>query len=165
MAIPPQGRTALYRFFNADGALLYVGITEHLGIRWNTHAKKQPWWPQVARQTVDWHETRALAEKAETAAIKAEQPKYNIIHVPKPPKPKRKQNTDRHTPLRPLRIPDDEWEALGKAVGDRERTRLIREYIRWHLRWPGTTRPDRPEQQVGGPGISSKSRQEPPAAD
>jgi hypothetical protein len=70
-----------------------------------------------------------------------------------------KQNTERHTPLRPLRIPDDEWEALGKAVGDRNRTRLIREFTRWYLRWPDSKQPTRPAGQIGGPGISSKSEQ------
>jgi hypothetical protein len=55
-----------------------------------------------------------------------------------------KQNTERHTPLRPLRIPDDEWEPLGKAVGDRNRTRLIRDFIAWYLRRPGAKLPTRP---------------------
>lgn len=73
--------------------------------------------------------------------------------------PMAKQKTDGHTPLRPLRIPDDEWEALGKAVGDRNRTRLIREYIRWHLRWPDNKQPTRTPEQTGGPGISSKSEE------
>lgn len=58
--------------------------------------------------------------------------------------PMAKQNTERHTPLRPLRIPDDEWKPLGEAVGDRERTRVIREFIRWYLRWPGAKLPTRP---------------------
>ncbi|WP_043493755.1 hypothetical protein [Streptomyces viridosporus] len=71
-----------------------------------------------------------------------------------------KQNTERHTPLRPLRIPDDEWEALGKAVGERNRTRLLREYIRWHLRWPGNTQPTRAPEQIGGPGISKKTTEQ-----
>lgn len=70
-----------------------------------------------------------------------------------------KQKTDGHTPMRPIRIPDDEWEALGQAVGERNRARLIREYIRWHLRWPGTKQPDRAPEQIGGPGISSKSEE------
>jgi len=70
-----------------------------------------------------------------------------------------KQNTERHTPLRPLRIPDDEWEALGHAVGERNRTRFLREYIRWYLRWPDNPQPTRPPGQIGGPGISSKSEE------
>lgn len=71
-----------------------------------------------------------------------------------------KQKTEGHTPMRPIRIPDDEWEALGQAVGDRNRTRLIREYIRWHLRWPGNKQPERAPEQIGGPGISSKGSEE-----
>lgn len=62
-----------------------------------------------------------------------------------------KQNTEHHTPLRQLRIPDDEWEALGEAVGDRNRTRLVRTFIRWYLRWPGNKQPDRPTEQIGEP--------------
>jgi hypothetical protein len=76
--------------------------------------------------------------------------------------PMAKQNTERHTPLRPLRIPDDEWEALGQLVGDRNRTQAVREYIRWRLRWPASKQPERAPEQIGGPGISSKS-EEPPA--
>jgi hypothetical protein len=58
--------------------------------------------------------------------------------------PMAKQNTERHTPMRPIRIPDDEWKAFGSHVGDRERTRVIREFIRWYLRWPGAAHPDPP---------------------
>ncbi|WP_329131644.1 hypothetical protein OG552_10755 [Streptomyces sp. NBC_01476] len=55
-----------------------------------------------------------------------------------------KQNTEGHTPLRPLRIPDDEWNPLGEAVGERNRTRLIRDFIAWYLRRPGAKLPVRP---------------------
>ena len=82
------------------------------------------------------------------------------MHIQPYAGPMAKQNTEHHTRLRQLRIPDDEWEALGKAVGDRNRTRLVREYIRWHLRWPGNTQPTRAIEQTGGPGISSKSNEE-----
>lgn len=78
------------------------------------------------------------------------------MHIQPYPDPMPKQNTERHTPLRPLRIPDDEWEALGRAVGERHRTRLIREYIRWHLRWPGNKQPPRPPEQIGSPGITEE---------
>lgn len=82
------------------------------------------------------------------------------MHIHPYDEPMAKQNTERHTPLRPLRIPDDEWEALGKAVGERNRTRLLREYIRWHLRWPGNTQPTRAPEQIGGPGISKKTTEQ-----
>ncbi|MET9445011.1 hypothetical protein [Streptomyces sp. NPDC006610] len=72
-----------------------------------------------------------------------------------------KQKTDGHTPMRPIRIPDDEWEALGQAVGERNRARLIREYIRWHVRWPGNEQPERALEQIGGPGVSKKAAEQP----
>jgi hypothetical protein len=31
----------LYRFFDADGVLLYVGITMNPGARWDCHSKRQ----------------------------------------------------------------------------------------------------------------------------
>lgn len=62
-----------------------------------------------------------------------------------------KQNTEKHTPLRQLRIPDDEWKALGVLVGDRERTKAVRELIRWKLRWPGEKTPERAKGVVTAP--------------
>ena len=60
-------RTALYRFFNAAGVLLYVGISKDPQARCWQYASK-PWWREVARKTIDWHETRTLAGIAEPAA-------------------------------------------------------------------------------------------------
>lgn len=72
---------ALYRVFGAEDMLLYVGISEDFGTRWKQHAKIQPWWDEKRRLTVDWHESRPEAEAAERAAIKAEKPKYNLVHA------------------------------------------------------------------------------------
>lgn len=58
--------------------------------------------------------------------------------------PMAKQKTEGHTPMRPIRIPDDEWKAFGSYVGDRERARVIREFIRWYLRWPDAAQPEPP---------------------
>lgn len=55
-----------------------------------------------------------------------------------------KQRTEGHTPLRQLRIPDDEWKPFGALVGDRERTSDVRAYIRWRLRNPDVVLPERP---------------------
>ncbi|MEU6340210.1 hypothetical protein ABZ883_04575 [Streptomyces sp. NPDC046977] len=49
-----------------------------------------------------------------------------------------------HTTARPVRIPDDDWADFGALVGDRERSRLIREFIRWQLRRKGAKLPERP---------------------
>lgn len=70
-------RTALYRCYSSGGDLLYVGITKNIGMRWQKHSSASAWWPQVARQTIDWYESRPAAEIAERVAIRTEHPKYN----------------------------------------------------------------------------------------
>lgn len=74
-------RTALYRFYDADGALLYVGITYDIGIRFHNHSRKKEWWPAATDLTVKWYETRDLAMAAEREAIKTESPVWNIQHA------------------------------------------------------------------------------------
>jgi predicted GIY-YIG superfamily endonuclease len=69
--------TALYRVFDADDMLLYIGISGDFGTRWKQHARIQPWWGEKQRLTVEWLASRELAEAAETAAIKAEKPAHN----------------------------------------------------------------------------------------
>jgi predicted GIY-YIG superfamily endonuclease len=81
-------RTALYRFFDADGALLYVGITADVGQRWAAHERDKPWWPDVVTKTIEWHATRPAALAAELAAIKAEAPRYNVAGSPWAPGPR-----------------------------------------------------------------------------
>ena len=74
-------RTALYHIYDARDELLYVGISKDFGTRWKQHAKAQPWWPDVERQTVKWYGSRPDAEAAEKVAIKLERPKYNKAHA------------------------------------------------------------------------------------
>jgi len=69
---------ALYRFFNHDGQLLYVGITLNLGSRLTKHRDDKPWWAEVARVMVAQFDSREEVLAAEKVAIRTEQPKYNI---------------------------------------------------------------------------------------
>lgn len=71
------GRTALYRLYDADDELLYVGITWNPESRWREHATRQPWWHKVARKTVEWHEDRPSAIAAEARVTAAEKPRYD----------------------------------------------------------------------------------------
>lgn len=74
--------TALYRIWGEADLLLYIGISDRFGARWREHAKKQPWWPEMRRLSVDqWFGKRADAKAAEEAAIRLEGPKYNKTHV------------------------------------------------------------------------------------
>lgn len=74
----PTGLVDLYRFFDSEGNLLYVGISLHAALRVMEHRIEKPWWPEVATITVE-HLTgsRTTAARAERRAIKREHPRYN----------------------------------------------------------------------------------------
>lgn len=69
-------RTALYRFYDADGVLLYVGISAEPHGRRDQH-RDQTWWPEVATQVIECVDTREQAQHEELRAIRRERPKYN----------------------------------------------------------------------------------------
>lgn len=71
---------ALYRFWDADGTLLYIGITLKPSSRWKHHAKNKPWWHEVAVITVEAFPNREAVEEAEREAIRIQRPKYNVVH-------------------------------------------------------------------------------------
>jgi hypothetical protein len=77
---------AVYRLFDADDRLLYVGVTENVKARFSHHASSKPWWPDVARHTVEWMDNRDDAEAAEKLAISTEMPVWNVRDSPCPPK-------------------------------------------------------------------------------
>lgn len=52
-----------------------------------------------------------------------------------------------HTPARPVRIPDEDWDDFGELVGERERSRVIRDFIAWYLRRPKAKLPPRPSTE------------------
>lgn len=76
----PGDTHALYRFHDANGRLLYIGITLDPGHRWNSHRKTKPWWHDVTQVTVETHPSRAAVLEAERAAILAEKPLHNVVH-------------------------------------------------------------------------------------
>lgn len=71
----------LYRLFDAVGRLLYIGQTCRPLARLIEHLEEQGWAAEIARWEVDprswWSEEEALA--VETAAIRAEKPRYNWL--------------------------------------------------------------------------------------
>ena len=76
-------RTALYRFYNQGGDLIYVGVTYQLEKRLYLHSRDKPWWPQVVRQEVEWYENRAAALAEEARLIELYDPPYNGSHARK----------------------------------------------------------------------------------
>ncbi|MFD7980225.1 GIY-YIG nuclease family protein [Streptomyces sp. NPDC059071] len=71
------GRTALYRLFDREGGLLYVGVTYDIDQRLKQHEQQKYWWPDVSRWEVTWFGSRAEAEAAEVAAIRSERPLHD----------------------------------------------------------------------------------------
>ena len=73
-------RCDLYRIFNADGDLLYIGISFDALTRLAQHRGKS-WFPEHPKVVVQTFDTEAEAKAAERTAIKTEHPKHNIVHA------------------------------------------------------------------------------------
>ena len=73
--------TAVYRFYDIEDRLLYVGISDTPRTRWYGHVSK-PWWSLAVRHALVWHNERADAEAEETRAIREESPLYNLAGTP-----------------------------------------------------------------------------------
>lgn len=69
----------LYRMYDADGALLYVGASTNLGSRLLAHGKTKPWWCDVASIKIERFQDRIEMLDAESNAIYNENPRYNIL--------------------------------------------------------------------------------------
>jgi hypothetical protein len=73
-----EGRpSTLYRYFDADGRLLYVGITHQQHLRFQQHSLMASWWHLAQTCTLEHHPNRISAMRAETQAIINERPLYN----------------------------------------------------------------------------------------
>jgi excinuclease UvrABC nuclease subunit len=67
----------LYRWFDKNGYLLYVGISRSLHSRVKQHEKTADWITEASFMTVDWFVTRTEVERAEKNAIQLENPLHN----------------------------------------------------------------------------------------
>jgi predicted GIY-YIG superfamily endonuclease len=77
-----DGATALYRLYDTDDRLLYIGVTKDPPARFAAHRSDKPWWPHVARREMTWWPTRHKACEAESAAIRSEAPLHNRAGTP-----------------------------------------------------------------------------------
>lgn len=72
--------TTLYRLYDAESRLLYVGIAAEWARRMVEHSKTKEWWDLVASVDVEFLQTRADALEAERHAILTGRPVYNVVH-------------------------------------------------------------------------------------
>lgn len=77
-----SARTALYRLYDQDDRLLYVGISNEPERRLLAHRADKEWWPEVESTQLDWFDSRLEAARAETKAIADEGPAYNVHQTP-----------------------------------------------------------------------------------
>lgn len=75
-------KTALYRHFDKDGSLLYIGVAKDLHARTSQHSDASAWFDQVSTTEVQYFASRKEALDAEAVAIRAERPKHNKQHNP-----------------------------------------------------------------------------------
>lgn len=105
------GATALYRFYNAADELLYIGITNRIPRRLGQHSDTKPWYTEVATITVEHHPTRMVALNVEKRAIKAEHPRYNVVHNDRPRS-------------RRAAAPSGQWTFSSRRTGNERTTEL-----------------------------------------
>jgi excisionase family DNA binding protein len=79
--------TAVYRIFDADDVLLYVGMSVSPETRFADHRTCKAWMRQAYRYEIAWFATRADAEEEEQRAIAQERPLHNTVHMPRPMRP------------------------------------------------------------------------------
>lgn len=75
--------TAVYRLYDANDRLLYVGMGRNPMGRWSSHADQHAWWPSVVRFEVTWYPNRREAAAEERRALKEDDTVHNIHGTPK----------------------------------------------------------------------------------
>ena len=73
--------TQLYRHFDAEGRLLYVGISLSTIFRTKQHRDNSSWFASISKITIETFPSRQEAWEAETLAIEREKPIFNIAKV------------------------------------------------------------------------------------
>ncbi len=74
----PTEPHAVYRIYRADGILLYIGMSSDPEYRIRRHRTEQSWGGEIATWTVEWHDDRRTALRAEQPAIDTELPCYGM---------------------------------------------------------------------------------------
>lgn len=89
-----MSETHLYKHFNAEGKLLYVGISLSTITRLSQHKEHSHWFASIARVEILKFASRERALEAERLAIIEENPEHNIKRPKIPSKYTREQEAD-----------------------------------------------------------------------
>lgn len=77
---PPHLAFTLYRMYDADDDLLYIGISGRGLRRFSEHRSNKAWWINVATIRVEHYDSAEMAGGAEAEAIWNEKPLHNVRH-------------------------------------------------------------------------------------
>lgn len=69
----------VYLLYDADDALLYVGISVNGPARLAQHSGVQDWWTAVARAEFEHYPDRSAAETRELDLIRERDPRWNVM--------------------------------------------------------------------------------------
>lgn len=73
----PVVTTYVYRLYDTEDRLLYVGVANDLDVRLKRHANEKDWWSLVARRDITQFDNRLDAMYEESRAIERESPIHN----------------------------------------------------------------------------------------
>jgi hypothetical protein len=83
MRIRFNRKGCLYRHWDKNGRLLYIGESVSIMARLAGHRSTAHWFEDIANVTFEWFPDKRSAVEAEAAAIVAEQPLHNVAHKKK----------------------------------------------------------------------------------
>jgi predicted GIY-YIG superfamily endonuclease len=134
-------RTALYRHFDAEGQLLYVGISLSAVQRLAQHKTASEWFRRIARVEIEWHPCRRDAEQAERRAIATENPICN-----------RARPAPYVADVATVAAPDWGWQIVHLASGRRDGNYFDAEDAQAQFVWWSSTYPGERFSLVRGDG-------------
>jgi hypothetical protein len=79
--LPNQRNYELYRHFDADGKLLYVGRALNALERLTVHRDNAPWYYEITTVTIERFATYRELLDAEQVAIRRENPRHNVQYA------------------------------------------------------------------------------------
>lgn len=75
-----MSQPVVYRLLTLEDGVLYIGSTKNIASRLASHARTQPWWPEVQRVGIQRFKTLDKAREAEAFSIGVHWPKHNRQH-------------------------------------------------------------------------------------
>lgn len=82
---------AVYRLYDLDHDLIYVGSSSNPKTRFVQHAQHHAWWEDVASWVVEWFPDRDAAREEEAHLIRTGSPLYNVHTSLRPGRARRRR--------------------------------------------------------------------------